>query len=79
MSKHHFESSPCLKEMPGLELDAVCEKTKRGDILVNFPKQASIEKRTWNLFYFKNHFFLKVSVLGERKNPGSVVGSVRFE
>ena len=43
VSKHHFESKPCLKEMPGLELDADCQTTKRGDILVNFPKQASWE------------------------------------
>ena len=78
MSKHHFESSPCLKEMPGLELDAVCQKTRRGDIIVNFPKQAIVVTTVKEIPSFAI-VFKTFYILGEGKNFRSFVGSVRFK
>ena len=84
VSKHHFESKPCLKEMPGLELDAECQTTKRGDILVNFPKQASwVAKALGNktqIYIIFHYFIISISPsLGERKNFRSFAGGSRFK
>ena len=39
VDKKHFETMPCLQDMPNIEIDAVCERVHNNDILVKFPKQ----------------------------------------